>query len=285
MAYASASLRRLETIGNATVGIGRYAEATLLGSGLPLKLPDVIKGFNWLTYEGGKFSTSRRRGIFTDNALELLPADCWRWWLAANAPEASDSDFTVERFVDGGNKDLADTFGNLVNRCLSFAASAFGGTVPAGGQPGPAEQALVERLDLELAALCRHHDGLALRKAAASVRSVWKTANAYVAEAAPWSVLKHDRDRAAVLTRTALNLVRLSATVAWPFIPRAASLVLRCLGEDADPPTWISDGPTAIAALPAGRTLSVPPPLFPKITAARLAAPRSPAPAPGGACA
>ena len=95
--------------------------ATILGSGLPLKLADVIKGFNWLTFEGGKFSTSRRHGIFTDTALDLLPADVWRWWLAANAPEGDDTDFTVPRFVDGVNKDLADMFGNLVNRCLAFA--------------------------------------------------------------------------------------------------------------------------------------------------------------------
>ena len=109
--------------------------ATILGSGLPLKLPDIIKGFNWLTFEGGKFSTSRQRGIFTDTALTLLPADCWRWWLAANAPENADADFTVERFVDGVNKDLADIFGNLVNRCLAFAAARFDSTVPTPAMP------------------------------------------------------------------------------------------------------------------------------------------------------
>ncbi len=42
--------------------------ATILGSGLPLKLVDVIKGFNWLTFEGAKFSTSAGHGIFTDRA-------------------------------------------------------------------------------------------------------------------------------------------------------------------------------------------------------------------------
>jgi len=109
--------------------------ATLLGSGLPFKLVDVIKGFNWLTYEGGKFSTSQQCGIFTDKALDWCPPDTWRWWLATNAPESSDTDFTIERFVDAVNKDLADTFGNLVNRCLSFAASRFGSTVPHAANP------------------------------------------------------------------------------------------------------------------------------------------------------
>ena len=94
--------------------------ATLIGSGEPWKTVDVIKGFHWLNYEGGKFSTSRRRGIFTDAALEELPADLWRWWLIANAPETSDTDFTVGRFAADVNKDLADVFGNLVNRLVRF---------------------------------------------------------------------------------------------------------------------------------------------------------------------
>ena len=99
----------------------RQLPATVLGSGLPLKLPDVIKGFNWLTFEGGKFSTSRRsRHLHGCRPRTGCPADVWRWWLAANAPEGADSDFTVARFVDGVNKDLADAFGNLVNRCLHF---------------------------------------------------------------------------------------------------------------------------------------------------------------------
>jgi methionyl-tRNA synthetase len=100
--------------------------ATLIGAGEPWKTVDVIKGFHWLNYQGGKFSTSGRRGIFTDQALEELPADLWRWWLIANVPETSDTDFSVRRFVADVNKDLADVFGNLVNRIISFTHQAFG---------------------------------------------------------------------------------------------------------------------------------------------------------------
>ncbi|HSV04843.1 MAG TPA: methionine--tRNA ligase, partial [Phenylobacterium sp.] len=64
----------------------------------PWKLVDELKGFNWLNYYGGKFSTSQKRGVFMDHALEILPADYWRWWLTANAPESSDSSFTWEQF-------------------------------------------------------------------------------------------------------------------------------------------------------------------------------------------
>ena len=54
------------------------------------------QGFNWLTYYGGKFSTSEQRGVFMDDALDILPADYWRWYLFANAPESSDASFTWE---------------------------------------------------------------------------------------------------------------------------------------------------------------------------------------------
>ena len=68
--------------------------ATIIGTREPWTRAAYIKSFNWLTYYGGKFSTTDQRGIFMDQALELLPADCWRWYLIANAPESSDSSFT-----------------------------------------------------------------------------------------------------------------------------------------------------------------------------------------------
>jgi methionyl-tRNA synthetase len=212
--------------------------ATLLGSGEPWKTVDVIKGFHWLTYEGGKFFTSRRRGIFADAALEELPADLWRWWLIANAPETSDTDFTVSRFAADVNKDLADVFGNLVNRLVRFTAQAFGGRVPGAGVPGEREQALAAEIGERVARLRTYHESLEFRQAAAETRAVWARANGYLQEAAPWTAINSDPARAAVATRTALNLVRLSAVLAWSIVPTLAQTVLSALGEEAAVPPW-----------------------------------------------
>ena len=239
--------------------------ATLLGSGLPLKLADTIKGFNWLTFEGGKFSTSAERGIFADRALAALPADTWRWWLAANAPEGADSDFTAERFVAGVNKDLADTFGNLIHRCLSFVAGRYGGIVPCAGAAGPTEAVLACRLTECLNRLRDHHEALEFRKAAEQVRAVWRLGNAYFAARAPWAAFERDPERAAVVARTGVNLVRAAALAAWPFIPTAAATVLEDLGEASEVVPWPNDGEAALAAIPGGRPITVPPLLFRKI--------------------
>jgi methionyl-tRNA synthetase len=233
--------------------------ATLLGSGLPFKQPDLIKGFSWLTFAGGKFSTSRRRGIFTDAALAELPADTWRWWLAANAPEGADTDFTFTRFAEGVNKDLADVLGNLVNRCLTFVARQFGGIVPA-GEAAAGEAALAAELDGALAALRQAHDGVQLRKAAAAARTIWALANAYLAAQAPWSALRAEPARAAAATRLAVNLV-----------PASAERVLAALGEPSGVPPLPADARAALAAIPAGRTITPPPLLFAKLDATTVA--------------
>jgi len=214
--------------------------ATLIGSGEPWKTVDVIKGFHWLSYEGGKFSTSGKRGIFTDQALDELPADLWRWWLIANAPETSDTDFRIGRFVDEVNKDLADVFGNLANRVISFTHQSFNGLVPEAGQPSEPELSLAADLDRRIAALRKHHEALEFRAAAAETRAIWSIANAYIQHAAPWTAIKSDPARAAVVTRTGLNLVRLSAVLAWSIIPALAQAVLGAFEHDESVPPWPS---------------------------------------------
>jgi len=214
--------------------------ATLIGSGEPWKTVDVIKGFHWLNYDGGKFSTSRGRGIFTDQALQELPADLWRWWLIANAPETSDTDFSVGRFVSDVNKDLADVFGNLVNRIIRFAHQAFDGHVPEGGEPSELEISLAAELDRRIASLRTHHLACEFRRAAADTRGIWSIANAYLQHAAPWTAIKSDPARAAVVTRTGLNLARLAALLAWSIIPTLAETVLHAFGDGRPIPRWPS---------------------------------------------
>ena len=122
--------------------------ATILGSGEDWKIVDRLKSFNWLNYYGGKFSTTDHRGVFMTDALELLPADYWRWYLMANAPESDDTSFTWELFGDSVNKDLVGTFGNFVNRTVTQVVRHFGERVPDGGAPGDMLDVLVEHLDL-----------------------------------------------------------------------------------------------------------------------------------------
>ncbi len=216
--------------------------ATIIGSGEPWKMVDTLKAFNWLNWYGGKFSTSMNRGVFMDQALELLPADYWRWYLTAYSPENSDSSFTWEQFQAAVNKDLADVLGNFVNRITKFTESKFEGRVPDGGEAGPLERKLYSDLSEMLAEATQAFEDMEMRKAAQAVRRIWVLGNEYLQEAAPWTAFKTDVVRAGVIVRHGLNLVRLFATLAQPFIPFTAAKIATTVGTVA-PLEW----PTTVA--------------------------------------
>ena len=238
--------------------------ATIIGSGEPWKLVDYIKSFNYLNYDGGQFSTSQGRGVFMDQALEILPADYWRWWLLSHAPESSDSEFTWENFQASVNKDLADVLGNFVSRITKFCRSKFGEEVPAGGNWGEAEEALIAKLEDGLARYSAQMEAIEVRKASAELRALWVLGNEYLQAAAPWAVFKEDPDQAASVVRLALNLVRIYAVVSAPFIPDASARLLSAMNTlDME---WPDDLRTALTALPKGHGFTVPDVLFAKIS-------------------
>lgn len=239
--------------------------AMIRGTREQWKMADQIKGFNWLTYYGGKFSTSAKRGVFLDRAVEILPADYWRYSLLSMAPESSDSEFTWELLQVKVNKELADTFGNFVNRILKFAVSKFGSTIPEGGVPGEREQQLQTTCEQLAGKICDFLRGMEFRKATDALYSLWSVGNQYIDERAPWSLIKSNREEAALVIRTCINLIRLYAIMSAPFIPFTSQKLFDALHMgDADRMSKLSDG-VKLDALAPGHPFDVPPPLFRKL--------------------
>lgn len=234
------------------------------GANAPWKLVDELKGFNWLDYYGGRFSTSQNRGVFMDQALELLPPDYWRWWIVANAPETSDATFVWEQFQAQVNADLADVLGNFVNRILKFTETRFEGAVPSGGADGPLEVKLKVDVQAKLVELTGFMEAREFRKSSAALRQLWVLGNQYLTEAAPWTALKTDPERAGAAVRTGLNLVALFARVAEPFIPFTAKVIGDSVGIGVGPGLWPDPG-RALDLLTPGQTVKAPEVLFRKI--------------------
>lgn len=240
---------------------------TLIGSGEPWHKVDFLKAFNWLTYYGGKFSTSDGRGVFMDDALELLPADCWRWYLIANAPESDDASFTWELFAQAVNGDLGGKLGNFVNRTLSLTAKRFPGPdgaaqVPDGGTPGDVEAELAAAVQAALDEVAALYEAMEFRKVAKAVRELWALGDAYLERREPWRLVKTDPDQAAMVLRTAINLIPIMAAAAAPIIPTAAATAAAAVGRTAG--TWPA---VDLAGLAPGHPFEVPPLLFRRIEA------------------
>ena len=240
---------------------------TILGSGEPWKTVDKLKAFNWVTWYGGKFSTSQKRGVFMDQALELLPADYWRWYLMANSPEGSDAGFTWEGFQAAINSDLANVLGNFVNRITKYARSKFDSKIPSEGSFGEDEAWMAEELKTRIPLLLDHFDKMEFRKAAAETRAIWAAGNEYLTKAEPWVKYKTDVDAAAVGVRAGLNLVALFGILAQPWIPETAARILDALGVPEENRTFKFDDDYAalLDALPHGHEITPPDMLFAKI--------------------
>ena len=245
--------------------------ATILGTREPWKMADYIKGFNWLNYYGGKFSTSSKRGVFLDQALEIAPPDYWRYMLMASAPESSDSAFTWEQFQTKVNKELADNFGNFINRILKFTASRFGTELPAGGEPGEAEADLEARCKELVEELRSHLSSMEFRKATETLNALWSAGNQYIDVRAPWTLFKQDKDEAAVVIRTCINLIRLYAIASAPFIPTTAETLFDALKLTDEERRSTMRAATDLTILGAGRAFEVPPVLIQKIDDDRVA--------------
>ncbi len=247
---------------------------TLLGCGEPWKTVDKLKAFNWVTWYGGKFSTSNKRGVFMDQALDLLPADYWRWYLIANAPEGSDAAFTWEGFQSAVNSDLANVLGNFVNRITKYTASKFDGQVPDAGTPGDAEAWMINELKERMPRLIEHYETMEFRKAAAETRAIWAAGNEYLTKAEPWVKYKSDVDAAAIGVRAGLNLAALFGIIAQPIIPGAAKKILDALNipeENRNFPAADADFAALLDALPHGMAISPPEVLFQKIEDTQVA--------------
>lgn len=204
--------------------------ATILGTREPWRTADYIKGFHWLNYYGDKFSTSRKYGIFMDQAINLYSADYWRYYLISRAPEDRDASFTWEEFASVVNSDLSNVLGNLVNRVFKLISKRYDSLLQVPETQladREIEQRYVDKITTTTQAYLDALQRLAFREAAQQLRAIWTLGNEYIAEAAPWFI-KDPAELDKVLY-TGLNMVALYAVISRPIIPEACQKILRAL--------------------------------------------------------
>ncbi len=245
--------------------------ATLIGAQENWTQVNMLKGGSYLTFEGGKFSKSENRGIFAKEALEEFGADYWRYWLMANAPESSDTEFTFDGFAGVVNKDLNGVLGNFVSRVLKMTASKLGSEVPEiSSEITEVETQMLDNLQARIDAYIEHMQKCEIRKAMAELRAMWVEGNNYISTTEPWAVIKTDENRAKTILNICINLIRIFAIFTSHIMPQTAEKMLEQLG--LTPEYNIKDFNVAkeISVLPAGHNFVVGEPLFERISDERV---------------
>ncbi len=245
--------------------------ATLRGTGEKWTQVSMLKGMNYLNFAGGKFSKSAHRGIFMDDAIKEFPADYWRYWLIANAPESDDANFSFDQFAATVNKDLNDVLGNFINRVLKMTVNNFGQQVPVLGNITNTEKELYASLDSLTEQYASYMDKLEFRKAMSTLREIWVSGNNYLARTEPWKVVKTDMDYAGTILNTALNLIRLYANLSAPVMPQTARRMLDLFEVNEQIEFPVGKMVSYLTGLKPGTPFKLSDPLFQKILPERIA--------------
>ena len=193
-----------------------------------LHLPDEIVSSEFLTMSGSKFSTSRGRVIYVEDFLRDFGPDTLRYFISVAGPETQDTDFTWDEFVRRTNFELANEWGNLVNRSISMAHKNVG-AIPRPEAPTAADQELKELSRKAFDTAGAHLGRSRFKLAAGEAMRVVTAANKYISDQEPWK-LKDDPARRDTVLHTALQVVSDANTLLTPFLPHSAQKVHEALG-------------------------------------------------------
>jgi methionyl-tRNA synthetase len=257
--------------------------------GLPAPAQVWAHGF-W-TVEGEKMS--KTRGNFVDPVSEItrlaeasgaawdVAADAFRYALLREVPFGQDGDYSHAALVHRFNADLANDFGNLLNRTLPLVERQFAGQVPA---PGPAEGPDHVLREAARAAPEAVNALIGSFDFTRGLGEIWRflgVANKYIDEAAPWASLKTgNRERAGAIVYNTLEALRIAAILLAPVLPAATQEVWTQLGITTPLSSQRLQDASRWGGLSAGTRVRVGRPIFPRIET-RPAASAAPAAPPG----
>ena len=203
-------------------------------------LPSEIPANEFLNIEGQKLSTSRNWAVWLDEYLEDFPPDPMRYCLASISPETKDSDFTWKDFQARNNNELADIFGNFVNRTLTFINRYFDGVIPEPGDFSPADREMLSAVAGAPDRVGACFESFQVRRAVRELIGLGNQCNRYFNDQAPWNSRKTDRARCAATLHVCVQAVRVLAVVMSPIVPFSAERLWKMVGLEGrvDEQTW-----------------------------------------------
>ncbi|MEM7819524.1 MAG: methionine--tRNA ligase [Candidatus Aenigmatarchaeota archaeon] len=191
-------------------------------------LPYFIQGYEYLNWEGQKFSTSKGIGLFSDEVLELFPTDYWRFYLSSILPENKDSNFDWNDFRNKINNELIGNYGNLFYRVTHFIENNFNGIVP-NGNISKKEKDLQKKITKTINNVekCIWH--VKLKDALKEIMLLASETNKYFQQKEPWEKIKTDKKDCETTLYTTINVLRIISILLYPFIPETSKKALDAL--------------------------------------------------------
>jgi methionyl-tRNA synthetase len=205
--------------------------ALLLATHEDYVLPWQVSSTEFILFEGKKYSKSKKIGVWIDEALEVAPAEYWRYVLMATRPEARDANFTWRDFQAHINTELNDILGNFVHRTLTFINTQFDSKIPEPSDFDPIDNQIKQQIENAPSRVGSLLDQFELKNALAAVIDLARAGNQYLSEREPWHLIKADRIKTGSTIYLASQLVRSIGILISPYLPDTAREIARQTNE------------------------------------------------------
>jgi methionyl-tRNA synthetase len=196
----------------------------------PLVLPYDVPANEFMNIEGQKISGSRNWAVWASDFLSRYDPDTLRYYLTVNMPESKDTDWDWDDFFHRNNDELVATWGNLVNRVLSFAYKYWEGIVPDPGDLTPIDQDLLREVEEGFTTVGEELEAVRLRAALSEAMRIASEVNKYLDTTAPWQAVKTDKAAAGRAIFTAMKAIDSLSILFAPFLPFTSQRLHEFLG-------------------------------------------------------
>lgn len=209
-----------------------YWPIFLMALGEPL--PKQVFGHPWLLQDGGKMSKSKGNVIYADDLVDFFGVDAVRYFLLSSMPYDNDGVISWELVAETINSELANVYGNLVNRTIAMSNKYFGGVMENKGVAEPVDEELKAVVKGAYAKVCKKVDEYRVADALAEVMAIFRRANKYIDETAPWVLARDEasRDRLATVLYNLSESIIIGSSMLDCFMPTLAGKVIAQLGAE-----------------------------------------------------
>ncbi|MDP6571165.1 MAG: class I tRNA ligase family protein, partial [Candidatus Marinimicrobia bacterium] len=238
-----------------------YWPTMLLATGLPL--PKTIFAHGWWMSDKSKMSKSIGNVVDPLDLIDAYGVDSVRFFLMRDMVLGMDANFSTEAFIKRYNADLANDYGNLVNRVTMLIHKYFDGKIPTGGNYNETDLELLGMAKTKPVEIKKEFSQMKIHDALENTMSLLRKINAYLETKTPWKTVKEDNSEessAATTLAISADILRIGSQLLQPVMPEKTTTILTILGAQNLP---LSD--TSVGTLKAGTILGEGKSPFPRI--------------------
>ena len=201
-----------------------YWPTMLLSAGIPL--PKTIFAHGWWLSDSSKMSKSVGNVVNPLDLIEEYGVDPVRYYLMREMVLGQDANFTMESFIKRYNSDLANDYGNLLNRVSTLIKKNYDGLIPDKGEQTSSEEEIIKSAEALLNGMSNKIKEMKINDSIEDIMKFVRSINKYMEEQKPWKLVKEDKVGAGTVLYTAGESMRVATILLSPVMHNRCADVL-----------------------------------------------------------